>query len=99
MRYGFIGLGHLGGHLAASLVKGGFAVTVHDLDRKAAERHLALGARWAEIDDEAGHLLALLRRQIGARLGRPVIRGAEGNRLRLAWIAQAELVGTGRFDK
>jgi len=48
MRYGFIGLGNLGGHLAASLVKGGFAVTVHDLDRKAAERHLALGARWAD---------------------------------------------------
>jgi 3-hydroxyisobutyrate dehydrogenase len=48
MRYGFIGLGHLGGHLAASLVKGGFAVSVHDLDRKAAERQLALGARWAD---------------------------------------------------
>src|SRR5271157_3379158 len=48
MRYGFIGLGHLGGHLAASLVKGGFAVTVHDLEPKAAERHLALGARWAD---------------------------------------------------
>ena len=48
MRYGFIGLGHLGGHLAVSLVKGGFAVTVNDLDRKAAERHLALGASWAD---------------------------------------------------
>jgi len=48
MRYGFIGLGHLGGHLAASLIGGGFTVTVHDLDRKAAERHLALGARWAD---------------------------------------------------
>ena len=48
MRYGFIGLGHLGGHLAVSLVKGGFGVTVNDLDRKAAERHLALGASWAD---------------------------------------------------
>ncbi|MFO1060077.1 MAG: NAD(P)-dependent oxidoreductase [Dongiaceae bacterium] len=54
-RYGFIGLGHLGGHLAASLVRGGFAVTVHDLDRAAAERHLALGASWA---DSAGALAA-----------------------------------------
>lgn len=48
MRYGFIGLGHLGGHLAACLVKAGFDVTVHDLDRTLAQRHLALGARWAD---------------------------------------------------
>ncbi len=47
MRYGFIGLGNLGGHLAASLQRGGFEVTVHDTDRRAAERHLAAGARWA----------------------------------------------------
>jgi 3-hydroxyisobutyrate dehydrogenase len=46
-RYGFIGLGHLGDHLAASLIRAGFAVTVHDLQRSAAERHLALGAAWA----------------------------------------------------
>ena len=32
MRYGYIGLGHLGGHLAASLIRAGFDVTVHDLD-------------------------------------------------------------------
>ena len=48
MRYGFIGLGHLGGHLAASLVKAGFELTVHDIDRNLAERHLAMGAVWAE---------------------------------------------------
>jgi 3-hydroxyisobutyrate dehydrogenase len=48
MRYGFIGLGHLGGHLAASLLKAGFGLSVHDLDRALADRHLALGARWAD---------------------------------------------------
>jgi 3-hydroxyisobutyrate dehydrogenase len=47
LRYGYIGLGHLGGHLALSLAKAGFPLTVHDLDRKAADRHLALGAKWA----------------------------------------------------
>ena len=47
MRYGYIGLGHLGGHLAASLLRAGFPLTVHDLDRKLAERHLKLGAAWA----------------------------------------------------
>ncbi|MBM3541663.1 MAG: NAD(P)-dependent oxidoreductase [Alphaproteobacteria bacterium] len=48
MRYAFIGLGHLGGHLAASLAKAGFALSVHDLDRALAQRHEALGAAWAE---------------------------------------------------
>jgi 3-hydroxyisobutyrate dehydrogenase len=47
MRYGFIGLGNLGAHLAASLVRGGFEVTVHDLDRKAADPLIAAGASWA----------------------------------------------------
>jgi 3-hydroxyisobutyrate dehydrogenase len=48
MRYGYIGLGHLGGHLAASLLRAGFPVTVHDLDRSLADRHLKLGAAWAD---------------------------------------------------
>jgi 3-hydroxyisobutyrate dehydrogenase len=52
IRYGFIGLGHLGGYLATSLIKGGFPVTVHDLDRTAADPHLALGASWAESPAE-----------------------------------------------
>ena len=52
IRYGFIGLGHLGGYLAQSLIKGGFPVTVHDLDRTAADPHLALGAAWADSPAE-----------------------------------------------
>ena len=48
MRYGFVGLGNLGGHLAASLIRGGFSVTVNDIDRRLAERHVAAGAEWAE---------------------------------------------------
>jgi 3-hydroxyisobutyrate dehydrogenase len=47
MQYGFIGLGELGGHLAASLIKAGYDLAVHDRDRERASRHLALGARWA----------------------------------------------------
>ena len=47
MRYGFVGLGNLGGHLAESLLREGFAVTVHDSDPALAERHLAAGAAWA----------------------------------------------------
>lgn len=48
MHYGYIGLGNLGGHLAASLLRAGYQVTVHDKDRLLAERHLAAGAEWAE---------------------------------------------------
>jgi 3-hydroxyisobutyrate dehydrogenase len=47
MRYGFIGLGHLGALLAGSLVRKGFDVTVNDLNRANAEALLAKGAKWA----------------------------------------------------
>ncbi|MDP2740090.1 MAG: NAD(P)-dependent oxidoreductase [Pseudorhodobacter sp.] len=47
MHYGFIGLGNLGGHLAASLIRAGFKLTVHDIDPKLGERHVAMGATFA----------------------------------------------------
>ena len=47
MRYGYIGLGNLGKHLAASLRRAGFELTVHDLNRAAAIDLIAGGARWA----------------------------------------------------
>ena len=52
MHYGYIGLGNLGGHLAHSLVKKGYKVTVFDLDRSLAERHLKDGAEWADSPAE-----------------------------------------------
>ena len=48
MRYGFVGLGALGKHLALNLVKEGFEVGVHDLRRGAAEAVLAAGAQWQD---------------------------------------------------
>jgi 3-hydroxyisobutyrate dehydrogenase len=48
LRYGFIGLGNLGKHLAANLARGGFDVGVHDLNRVAADPAVAAGARWVE---------------------------------------------------
>jgi 3-hydroxyisobutyrate dehydrogenase len=47
MRLGFIGIGSLGAHLAASLVRAGFAVTIHDLDRARASALVRAGAVWA----------------------------------------------------
>ena len=47
MRLGFVGLGNLGRHLAASLLRAGFPLTVHDRDEAAAAPLLAAGAAWA----------------------------------------------------
>jgi 3-hydroxyisobutyrate dehydrogenase len=48
LRYGFIGLGNLGKHLAVNLARGGFDVAVYDLQRSAADAVLAAGAHWAD---------------------------------------------------
>jgi 3-hydroxyisobutyrate dehydrogenase len=48
MRYGYIGLGNLGGHLAASLLREGFDVTVNDIDKSMSDRHVRAGGKWAE---------------------------------------------------
>jgi 3-hydroxyisobutyrate dehydrogenase len=45
-RFGFIGLGNLGFHLAKNLLRGGGPLTVHDLNREAAAGLLAAGAVW-----------------------------------------------------
>jgi 3-hydroxyisobutyrate dehydrogenase len=48
LRYGFIGLGNLGRHLATNLARGGFDLTVFDLDPGAARDVLAAGACWCD---------------------------------------------------
>lgn len=52
MRYGYIGLGNLGGHLAMSLLRSGFDLTVYDLDAPLARRHVEMGAKWARDPHE-----------------------------------------------
>jgi 3-hydroxyisobutyrate dehydrogenase len=49
---GFIGLGNLGAHLAASLLRAGFPLTVHDLDPSAAAGLIAAGGVWASSPRE-----------------------------------------------
>jgi 3-hydroxyisobutyrate dehydrogenase len=54
MRYGFIGLGNLGGHLAASLLKADFDVSITDIDPALGRRHLDMnkGCAWCETPEE-----------------------------------------------
>ncbi len=54
MKYGYIGLGNLGGHIAMSLIRAGFDVTVNDIDKSLGERHLKAGAKWAASQQELG---------------------------------------------
>jgi 3-hydroxyisobutyrate dehydrogenase len=53
MRVGFIGLGNMGGPLAAFVLKAGFPLVVHDIRREAAEPLLAQGAIWADSPRDA----------------------------------------------
>ena len=48
MKYGFIGLGHLGANLAGSLLREGFDVTVTDINRENSQKLLNAGAHWAD---------------------------------------------------
>ena len=45
--YAYIGLGHLGGALAACLVRNGFEVHVYDRDPAVVEKLVAIGAKSA----------------------------------------------------
>jgi 3-hydroxyisobutyrate dehydrogenase len=53
MRLGFVGVGRLGGHLAASLLRAGFELAVHDRDRAATARLESEGARVATSPADA----------------------------------------------
>jgi 3-hydroxyisobutyrate dehydrogenase/glyoxylate/succinic semialdehyde reductase len=53
MKVGFIGLGIMGGRMAANLQKAGHTLAVHNRTRERAEALLAAGARWAATPAEA----------------------------------------------
>lgn len=76
---GFIGLGAMGGPMAANLVKAGFRVVVHDVRRAAADRHLAAGALWADSPrDVASHCQVILTCLPGIPQIETVVFGASG---------------------
>jgi 3-hydroxyisobutyrate dehydrogenase len=96
-RYGYIGLGNLGGHIAASLLRAGFPVVVHDLDRKLADRHLAMGAQWAASPAElAARCDTVLTCLPSPAVSQAVLAGIlEGLRPGCTWIENSTL---GRDD-
>jgi 3-hydroxyisobutyrate dehydrogenase len=48
VKVGFIGLGHMGKHMAAAVLRAGYELTIHDIRPEAAEDPLLAGARWAD---------------------------------------------------
>ncbi|PQV55526.1 3-hydroxyisobutyrate dehydrogenase [Defluviimonas denitrificans] len=64
MHYGYIGLGNLGANCAGCLLKAGFGVTVHDLNRGAGDALVAKGAVWADsvevLAGSADHVITCL---------------------------------------
>ncbi len=64
MHYGYIGLGNLGGHIAMNLIAKGYKVTVHDIDKSLATRHIKAGASWAaspkELAQQVDHVFTCL---------------------------------------
>lgn len=52
MKIGFIGLGTMGGGMAANVLKAGYDLSVHDIRREAATPMLENGASWADTPAE-----------------------------------------------
>lgn len=52
MKYGVVGLGNLGGKIARNLLRAGFELQVHDLDRNAAGQLETDGAVWCDTPAE-----------------------------------------------
>src|ERR1700751_5165697 len=54
MKFGFIGLGHMGGPMSRNVLAAGHELVVHDVRPDAAADLLAAGASWAGSPHEAG---------------------------------------------
>lgn len=52
MKVGFIGLGTMGSGMAMNILKGGFDMVVHDINRDAAGPYIEEGATWADSPRE-----------------------------------------------
>ncbi len=91
-RVGFIGLGNMGGAAARNLQRAGFALTVHDLRRAAAEKLLAHGAAWADTPAEVVRQVDVVVTMVfGPPQIAQVVRGENG-------LLQAECQGKGWID-
>ncbi|MGI9271670.1 MAG: NAD(P)-dependent oxidoreductase [Woeseiaceae bacterium] len=59
-KIGFIGLGNVGRKLAGSVLRNGFDLTVHDLDKATAKDLLARGATWADSSRDLAEAVGIV---------------------------------------
>jgi 3-hydroxyisobutyrate dehydrogenase len=88
MKYGYVGLGNLGGHLAASLIRKDFDVTVYDLDEALAYRHIKAGAKWAatpkQLAEQVDHVFTCLPSPVVSE--KVLVQLLEGMKPGATWI-------------
>ena len=79
MKYGYIGLGHLGANLAGCLLRAGFDLTVTDVNPAAAASLLAKGATWAAdaqaLAEQVDHVITCLP---SPKISHAVLAGPRG---------------------
>jgi 3-hydroxyisobutyrate dehydrogenase len=101
MRYGFIGLGNLGGHLAANLIAKGFSVTVCDQDRARAARHLEAGTGFASTPGDLASscdavLTCLPSPQVSEKVLRELLEaGFSGTWIEMSTLGRDEILRLG----
>jgi 3-hydroxyisobutyrate dehydrogenase len=79
MRYGFVGLGNLGGRLAGSLIRSGFDLTVYDRNEAAVSALVSNGARSASTArDLAGAVDAVITCLPSPSESEAVLTGTDG---------------------
>ncbi|HIC48911.1 MAG TPA: NAD(P)-dependent oxidoreductase, partial [Dehalococcoidia bacterium] len=52
LNIGFIGLGNMGGGMCLNIIRTGYKVTVHDINKEAALPALEMGATWGDNPKE-----------------------------------------------
>lgn len=60
MKIGFIGLGAMGGQMAANLKRAGYELRAHDVQREAAAGLVGSGAAWGDSPAEAASGVEIL---------------------------------------
>ena len=76
---GFIGLGNMGGPMAANLLDAGYRLVVHDVRREAARALVDKGAQWADSPAAVGRAAAIVCTSVpGPREMEAVFYGGDG---------------------
>ena len=92
MKLGFVGLGHMGRHVAHNLAKGGHDLTLFDLREEAAAELLSMGALWADSPQAVASASEVVFTSLPGPRDVEVVATGEGG------ILSGAVPGTAYFD-